>query len=84
MFARIFLHCNTHTGIIVCKKKIFKYLKRLQNMLLFYIFVKKEGSNQFSSNGRGKYFHRKADFFFCKKAAPPLRQHFFGELQKKQ
>ncbi len=41
-------------------------------MVLFYIFVKKEGSNPFSSNGRVKIFSSESRKFFVKKQ-PHLR-----------
>ncbi len=40
-------------------------------MVLFYIFVKKEGSNPFSSNGRVKIFSSESRKFFVKKQPHP-------------
>ncbi len=41
-------------------------------MLLFYIFVKKEGSNPFSSNGRVKIFSSESRKFFVRKQPHPI------------
>ncbi len=45
-------------------------------MVLFYIFVKKEGSNPFSSNGRVKIFSSESRKFFVKKQPHPTSNSF--------
>ena len=49
-------------------------------MLLFYIFVKKEGSNPFSSNDRVKIFSSESREFFVKKQPHPPKEHWYAQL----
>ncbi len=69
MFARIFLHCNTHTGIIVCKKKSLNIWKDCKICYFFTFLSKRRARTNFRQMAGKNIFIGKQNFF-SKKSSP--------------